>query len=133
MARRTYDPVLVDEYLGLIAGGVAYMEANRRLGVSFGPGLRWWAKFAPVDFPQELFNTGRTGGLRGVPAPAMPRHNAESARRPLSEADRAVIAAWGSRIEGKNDPLRSLGIRRPISPAWVEINFAGSAPSLVDT
>ena len=98
MARRTFDPLLIEEYLGLIARGVGYLEASRRLGVSYGPGLRWWAKFAPVDFPsKELFNTGRTGGLRGSPAPAVPGSVTEPVRRPLSEADRAVMAVCRAR------------------------------------
>ena len=96
----------LDELLGLIAEGVAYMEANRRLGVSFGPGLRWWAKFAPVDFPKELFNTGRTGGLRGCPAPPTPGTAGPGGRRPLSEADRAVMAVC--RARGMS--LREIGV-----------------------
>ncbi|MDO3398068.1 helix-turn-helix domain-containing protein [Nocardioides sp. SOB44] len=82
------------------------MEANRRLGVSFGPGLRWWAKFAPVDFPKELFNTGRTGGLRGCPAPPTPGTAGPGGRRPLSEADRAVMAVC--RARGMS--LREIGV-----------------------
>ena len=111
MARRTFDPLLVEEYLGLIAEGVAFMEANRRLGVSYGPGLRWWAKFAPMDFPKELFNTGRTGGLRGCPPPpaaaSVPATATDrSCRRALSESDRAVIAACRS----KHMSLREIGM-----------------------
>jgi IS30 family transposase len=98
--------LLVEEYVGLIAEGVAFMEANRRLGVSFGPGLRWWAKFAPVDFPEELFNTGRTGGLRGAPPPAtVENQGPRDGRRALSEPDRAVIAAC--RANGMS--LREIG------------------------
>ncbi len=106
MVRRRFDPLLVEEYLGLIAQGVAFLEANRRLGVSYGPGLRWWAKFAPMDFPsKELFASGRTGGLRGSPAPAVPGTVTEPVRRPLCEADRAVMAA----CRAKGMSLREIG------------------------
>lgn len=105
MARRTFDPLLVEEYLGLIAQGVGYTEANSRLGVSYGPGLRWWAKFAPVDFPKGSFHHGRPGGLRGSPAPPFPGATAQPVRRPLSEVDRAVISACRS----KGMSLREIG------------------------
>ena len=105
MARRTYDPLVVEEYVGLIAQGVGYTDANSRLGVSFGPGLRWWTKFAPMDFPKGSFHRGRPGGLRGSPAPATPGTVVEPVRRPLSEADRAVMAACRS----KGMSLREIG------------------------
>ena len=113
MARRTFDPLLVEEYVSLIASGVAFREADRRVGVGYGPGLRWWAKFVPMDVADGLVSIGRRGGLHGSSsAPATPVGQAceksdqsSRGRRPLSEADRAVIAAG----RAKEMSLREIG------------------------
>lgn len=74
-----------------VAAGASLRAAGAASGVSVQSVMRWWAKACPMTLDFATGNQER-GGLLG-PRPADDPTVTSSRRRPLTSADRAVIAA----------------------------------------